>query len=82
MKDVIQLIIAILTLIIAIVGYVLVILRFKSSRRDHCDELWLFEGLTASSAFAMWYTYYFLLEYHYLSSKTSHGPLKPWDVTM
>lgn len=53
MKDVIQLIIAILTVIIAIVGYILAILRFKSSRRDHCDELWLFEGLTASSAFAM-----------------------------
>ncbi len=53
MRDVIQIVGEILTILIAIVGYTLAILRFKSSKREHRDELWLFEGLTASSAVAI-----------------------------
>lgn len=53
MKDVFQIIGVILAIIIAVVGYIFAILRFKSSKRERCDEAWFFEGLTASSAFAI-----------------------------
>ena len=53
MKDVFQLIGVILASIIAIIGYLFAILRYKSSKRDKCADSWLFESLTASSAIAI-----------------------------
>lgn len=53
MKTVFQIIGVILAIIIAFAGYILAIVRFKSSKREECNEAWLFEGLTASSAIAI-----------------------------
>ncbi len=53
MGNMFQLIGEILASIILIIGDIFAILRFKSSKRNKNAELWLFEGLTRSSASAI-----------------------------
>ncbi len=53
MENVFQVIGVILASIIAIIGYIFAILRYKSSNRDKNAELWLFEGLIRASVIAI-----------------------------
>ena len=52
-ENVFQLIGTILAIIIAIIGYILAILWYKSSKRDRNAVLWLFEGFIISSLIAI-----------------------------